>query len=505
MLTNLRNIGIGAGITTEKTTSYDWNGIWLIDTPGIYTERKDHDEITNDAIRQADLLVFCLTHSLFDFITVENFKNLAYERKYRQKMMLVINKMSAEAGREDEKIRNYKESITDALQPHDPREFPTCFIDARDYLNGIDENDEELEKLSRFGTFIEMLNDFVQRKGTLARLDTPIRIVIEHLNEASSILARNKEEDNAYLELLERLSKAVDRGRGQLRTKIRNISIGLSSHVADEGVALAHQVGEAEDFGGLLKKAEAQIQCLSESAAKEMEQAINKAIGFLQERISEILNSSLARTFVICLDAPDFINARPFVQNDSVKRLKTQVERISQIAQQVGLEEIVKRATVAGQSDKLFIRATQAASSNLHQTIYHLGKFAGFNFKPWQAVNLAKNIGNVMKVVGPILSAVSVIVDIADARQEAKNERELADARREIDSQFLAIAHDFEQQFEKNRIEVEKELYERVEEDIHKARAYEKEAIAQSNRQVQHTLDIRTKLEHLLEEISLLP
>lgn len=419
-------------------------------------------------------------------------------------MMLVINKMSSEAGREDEKIRSYKESIAYALQPHDPREFPICFIDARDYLDGIDENDEELKKLSRFGTFIEMLNDFVQRKGALARLDTPIRILIGHLNEASSVLARNTEEDNAYLELLERISKAVDRGRGQLRTKIRNISMSLSSQVADEGVALAHKVGEPEDFEGLIEKAEAQIQCLSERAAKEMEQAINEAIGSLQEQISEVLNSSLARTLVICLDAPDFTNVRPVVQNDSMKRLKTQVKGISQIAEQVGLE-IAKRATVAGQSDKLFIRATQSAGSNLHQTIYHLGKFARFNFKPWQAVNLAKNVGNVMKVVGPILSAVSVIVDIADARQEAKNERELANARREVDSQFLAIAHDFEQQFEKKRIEVEKELYGRVEQDIRKAQTYEEKAIAQSNRQIQHILDTRIKLEHLLEEISLLP
>ncbi|MHC5719116.1 MAG: GTPase, partial [Nostoc sp.] len=50
-LTGRRDIHIGADITTDKTTSYDWNGIQLIDTPGLFTDRKDHDEITYEAIR----------------------------------------------------------------------------------------------------------------------------------------------------------------------------------------------------------------------------------------------------------------------------------------------------------------------------------------------------------------------------------------------------------------------------------------------------------------------
>ena len=44
MLTGRRDIKIGEGITTQKVTKYDWNGIEVIDTPGIHTElRPDHD------------------------------------------------------------------------------------------------------------------------------------------------------------------------------------------------------------------------------------------------------------------------------------------------------------------------------------------------------------------------------------------------------------------------------------------------------------------------------
>ena len=45
-LTGIPDIAVGAGITTQEAHSYDWNGIEVIDTPGIHTTlRPDHDEI----------------------------------------------------------------------------------------------------------------------------------------------------------------------------------------------------------------------------------------------------------------------------------------------------------------------------------------------------------------------------------------------------------------------------------------------------------------------------
>lgn len=63
-LTGKRDIKIDADIATDKTTSYNWNGIKIIDTPGLFTDRADHDAITYQTIDQADLLVFSLTYML---------------------------------------------------------------------------------------------------------------------------------------------------------------------------------------------------------------------------------------------------------------------------------------------------------------------------------------------------------------------------------------------------------------------------------------------------------
>lgn len=136
-LTGRRDIKIDADIATDRTTSYAWNGIKLIDTPGLFTDRKEHDEITYETIDKADLLVFCLTYMLFDSVTVENFKKLAYDQGYRWKMMLAINKMSDEAGEDEEKIANYRHSLAEALKPYRLEEFPVSFIDAKDYCSTL--------------------------------------------------------------------------------------------------------------------------------------------------------------------------------------------------------------------------------------------------------------------------------------------------------------------------------------------------------------------------------
>ena len=83
----------------------------MVDTPGLFTDREDHDKTTYRAIDKSDLLVFCLTHMLFDNITISNFKKLAYDKGYGWKMMLVVNKMSAEAGETVDKIVSYPEKL----------------------------------------------------------------------------------------------------------------------------------------------------------------------------------------------------------------------------------------------------------------------------------------------------------------------------------------------------------------------------------------------------------
>ncbi|SKB15618.1 Protein containing N-terminal predicted GTPase domain (fragment) [Planktothrix sp. PCC 11201] len=272
-LTGNRDIKIDADIATDITTAYNWNGIKIIDTPGLFTERQDHDQITYEAINKADLLVFCLTYMLFDSITVENFKNLAYNKGYRWKMMLVVNKMSDGAGEEEELIAHYRESLAQALKPYSFDEFPVCFIDAKDYCEGIDEKEDFLIEISRFQTFIDALNKFVQKRSAFVKFDTPIRIALGFVDEAELIFTRNSPEDNAFLEILTRLSRILRKERSRLQTKVKNITLKMSSHIVKEGTVLANAVG-TEDFALLNQQSELNVKKHYETAEAELQNVI---------------------------------------------------------------------------------------------------------------------------------------------------------------------------------------------------------------------------------------
>ncbi|GAB4385143.1 MAG: hypothetical protein Kow00121_49720 [Elainellaceae cyanobacterium] len=502
-LTGRRDIRIDADIATDKTASYDWNQIRLIDTPGLFTDRADHDAITYEAIAKADLLVFCLTYMLFDSITIENFKKLAYEKGYRWKMMLVINKMSDEAGEEDQKITNYRQSLAEALKPHSLDEFPISFIDAKDYCDGIDEEDDFLVEISRFQTFISELNQFVEHRATLAQFDTPVRIALSCLDEAQISFTRNSNGDAAFLELLSRLSRVVLKERDRLRTKVKGITLNMASEVIGEGRKLAAAVGTDADFDSLNKQAEINVQNYYEQAGKELHKAAEAAFGSVRLEVEKILQSDLTQAFIARLNFDQQISAQNSKSGSNTEQLRTQIDWLQKIGSKVGaaLHSSATRQFVSTAGSG-FLRSMDVAGSQLHQAVYGVGKFIGFKFKPWQAVGMAKNIGNAAMFLGPALAVVSIGMDVYTTHQEYERERKMAEIRKDITSQFQAVAKDLECQIESNLREFESKVYGKIEQDIATARQQEENSIATSNQWVKLLAEVRRQLEAIIADIA---
>ena len=119
-LTGIQDIEIGEGIKTMETHSYDWNGIKIVDTPGINTMiRPDHDEITYKAISESDMLVYVVTEDLFDDVTGQNFQKLLFEKDKASEMILVVNKM-ADAGNNEQNRLVKLEDLKRVTTPYDP-------------------------------------------------------------------------------------------------------------------------------------------------------------------------------------------------------------------------------------------------------------------------------------------------------------------------------------------------------------------------------------------------
>lgn len=500
-LTGRRDIHIDADIATDKTAPYDWNGIRVIDTPGLFTDRADHDEITYEAIAKADLLVFCLTYMLFDTLTVENFKKLAYDKGYRWKMMLVINKMSAAAGEEDQKIASYRHSLAEALKPYALDEFPLCFIDAKDSCDGVDEDDDFLTEISRFDTLITELNHFVEGRAALARLDTPVRIVLGCLDEAQIGFARNSNEDTAFLEVLSRLVRRINKERERLRTQVKSIMLEMSAAITTEGTRLATAVGNA-NFEDLHKQSEINVRKHYEKAGEALEQTIEQAIQSIQLEVEAELQSNLTQAFVAQLNFNGQVSAQNLKVNLKQQQVQGQVEWLQQIGGQVGAKitqaATKKLATTTGQG---FLRSMDVAGSGLHQGVLGIGKVIGFKFKPWQAVGIAKNIGNAAMFLGPALAVISVGMDLHTMHQEREHEKQMADVRRDITSQFKAVAIDLEQQMEGQLRQFEAQVYSQLEKKIAEARQQTEAAMVASHSELGQLAIIRQSLESIIREV----
>ena len=147
MLTGREDIEIGADITTQEAHTYNWEGVEVIDTPGIHTQlRPDHDEISYAAIASADMLVFVITNELFDSFIAEHFRKLAIDKDKAGEMILVVNKMDRTSlGNTAEQQEIIIEDIRKVIAPYTPEQLNISFLDAKSYLESVKERAEDPE------------------------------------------------------------------------------------------------------------------------------------------------------------------------------------------------------------------------------------------------------------------------------------------------------------------------------------------------------------------------
>lgn len=74
----------------------------------------------------------------------------------------------------------------------------------------------------------------------------------------------------------------------------------------------------------------------------------------------------------------------------------------------------------------------------------------GYKFKPWQAVKITKNIGNVAKVLGPLVSIAGFAMDVKENIDEATQNERIATQQMQFRQEFVSIADDLEQQYLQN-------------------------------------------------------
>ncbi|HOR78243.1 MAG TPA: 50S ribosome-binding GTPase [Anaerolineaceae bacterium] len=451
VLTGREDIAIGAGITTEKTHTYDWGGITVVDTPGVHTQlRPDHDEITYRAIAGADLLVFVVTNELFDSHLAKHFRNLAIERDKAHEMMLVVNKMRRCAKGNSQEAQNViREDLRKVLAPFTPEDLRTTFIDAEAALESKTETDGEIAKIllkkSGVDGFTQELNRFVREKGLSSRYTTALYSLEQILQEALASESTGDKDIDALEELLLQRRRALLDTQDRIPRAVEGEIQNASSQIRQEGRKVADMINGSADQKAVdqeLQAAQDRVQNLAEQLEKSVQVVIGKHMKALDDRVGDIANSELAKELL-----PRLVHRieQASISPEAMNNLK----KASDISSKLG--EFLVRNSFTPKTGTLggLFKLNQYSGTATHGAVKAIGKFFGKSFKPWEAVKWTRtvaNVGRVFAVAGTVLTFVLQIKEDADA---AQLEVDLRESRSAVRSGFNDAAHVIEMHFDK--------------------------------------------------------
>jgi hypothetical protein len=430
-LTGRSDIHISADVATDEVQAYRWRDIELWDTPGLFSDRPDHTAKAEKALREADLIVYCVTTNLFDNVTAADFRRLAFENGFAPKIFLVVNKLSmVDVEDTDAYIANLTISIDRTLAPHHLSGFNHAFMDAEEFREGAAVADQSLVSSSRFEGFIQRLNDWVKQQGLLARLDPPIRLGLSTIDEALATLPDGTFEQNPELFLLNQQLRIVQSQQRRTAAEVSRIATSVVQHVRLLGEQLlSGELGEEES------QAESGFRTGCEAINKSAFDDLNGTLQEAYEQLQTKLDDFAREPFV----AEYFASVEAGTAGSVPKRGEaagTKSNPINDIAKDLLGKGAEKFSLPGG----ILSSSSQVAGTTGHQLVYTVGKFLGKDFRPWEAVNIAKGLGQVVGILSIALAAYSVYDHVNEESKAEERQRQADNQLSEARSQIRKLA-----------------------------------------------------------------
>ena len=264
MLTN-EDVEIGEKITTQSASAYPWNGLEIIDTPGIHTElRPDHDKLTYEQINHAALLIFIITNEGFSHRLGEHFRTFAIDQKRAANMVLVVNKMDRAAqGNTPEQQEIIAMDLEKVTQPYRVKDLYLSFLDTSSYFKALEETEERrrTRRLERSGhdAFVDNLNKFVKDHKTLSKVTKPLYTIADILRGV--IEAGTNDKNNAivaFTDTIEHKKDLIVEGKKQYERNVKELLTQFKNDVEKIGRDVAISVidsGNRESAEKILENA----------------------------------------------------------------------------------------------------------------------------------------------------------------------------------------------------------------------------------------------------------
>ena len=223
-------IGGGSERTTRYNYVYDWNGIRIIDTPGIGAPGGEDDvEIAEDVADESDLICYVVTT---DSIQETEFNFLAKMKNRNKPVMILLNKKDnflrsskkKEAFLENPLDWYYREG-EDSIQGHlnrihtyvsknheftNYRVVPVHLLAAKTAL--LEEDPVARQKLmegSRIQEFLSTLSDIIKSSGIIMRSQTIYNASIYHMETNEDSVREQINALNAFIRVLDKNRSTV--------------------------------------------------------------------------------------------------------------------------------------------------------------------------------------------------------------------------------------------------------------------------------------------------------
>lgn len=438
------DLHIDADVATTSMAEYSWNGLSLVDTPGVQAEDTDtdHDAIAREATLGADLILFVVSNELFNQRLADHLNYVIGDAGLglSKKTSIIVNKIDRETNADEMLLGE----ITKILGSH--QEIPVYFCSASKYKQASQEESpikERFERQSRFLELIKGINSFVDDAGANGRLSTPISVISECLEQIQSAVAETIEE-KSKLELIRRQRRVLQKLQqrlAEIRKTWKQQAYSTVVSQANDSVEQLSELSRPEDLETLfeagLKKADGEIVQLYEGLEIDVREALDQA----SVELDEIGNSPLGKQVAMFeTERADkisitFNDSRP---NDS--NLTSKLSKSAAKPLQETLEAAAKNA------------------KGMRDVYYKVGKALGKKFRPWEAIKagekIAKVAGKFGKAVPFIAAALDFYTQYREEKVKEEKERFLANLRMALRGAFVDQARVEADALEKTVVEI---------------------------------------------------
>lgn len=438
-LTN-QDVLINSNVATSDVKIYDYQGIKLIDMPGTLSGLEDHDQKAFEAAAESDLLLYVVSNELFNASNIENFFETLDVLKKDKQTMLVVNQIDRVNLMErsiDEAIGIMKEELEIRVKPFTLDDLMPVFISARNYIDSLSEEYEELKtelfESSRIKTIVEQLNEFCDSRGINGRLARPLQSLLALIDSIRQGTSEENNEFDIINNYYARQKRIFIECENKIRSKSNKLRVDKKREVRELAtpiIQIIEEKGDSNEIAEAYQEADDRLQELIDSFSDNLKSTIKDPMIELLQDLEEFDKSPISNEFKEII-----FNGNISIDEFAIGKKPTQIPGFMKSGLKEGMDNLGKQ--LIDNADELAVKFVE---------IYK--KVKDVKFKPYGKIKLsdkaAKVLGKAGKAIAWLAVGWDLYCNLKEESDKEKWEKKLRETKASIKSTFIEAGRTFE-------------------------------------------------------------